>query len=124
MLDPIKELELRVESLERTIKDTIHILKFYGMTIEKIPSCYKKAFPKPNEYPFFEAGPFKPITPKFNSLKDYTSTPTELEIPTDPKELKKAQERLVKRLEYHEKGIDPDIHMKPWKWEGDPNPTS
>lgn len=110
MLDPIEVLKLRIEALERKLKDMEHLFKFHKMTIEEIPSCYKKAFPKPNEYPFFEVGPFKSNTPKVHNLKDLSCCPTELEIPNDLEELKKSKERMHKILEENQKEIS-----KTWK---------
>jgi hypothetical protein len=99
----IKDLLERIEYLEQQLRKLDKSLNFDQ---KKIPLKYRKAFPKDKEEELFTHAKFKPKLPVVHKLGDAIFDPihgpTEIAMPDNPKEYKKASERLKIRLKYLE----------------------
>jgi hypothetical protein len=76
LIEACEELQERIFALEE-------LMRFYHHA--KIPSKYRKAFPKDGESLFFTAGPFKKTIPEVRQVTERSvHEPTPLDLPKDP----------------------------------------
>lgn len=90
----MEDIEDEIIWLKQHVKQILNILAFHKL--DKIPPKYCKAFPKQDEYPYFECPEFKDHPDKVGitghggfELKN------DIKIPNDQEELDKAKQRML-----------------------------
>ncbi len=83
----------RLAFLEKEVRRLERLVEFWH---GKVPLKYKKAFPEPDENPYFTHEKFLPKTPEcIRAVDSFGKTWSELDIPKDPRELQNAKERMA-----------------------------